>query len=181
MIDLNAIFKNQDLCDPPTKPPMLIEIPRVKVQSKDPTRVPRVQLHSNHTPRVPRVQPPATTSSTKPTLRQSNRIRNLSKPIVYHNENLTIHLSSPEEKFISDIEHINAILDPPTGDLLEICQLSKTPDAKLWRYGAFNKLSGLTQGNKKKNIKGTNTIHFISTYQKPTNEKPIYALIVVSY
>ena len=34
--------------------------------------------------------------------------------------------------------NINAVLDPTTGDLLELHQLLKTPGAKLWRDGAFN-------------------------------------------
>ena len=131
---------------------MTTDVPRVKVQSKDPTRVPRVQLHLNDTTRSPRVQPPAATPSPQPTLIQSYRIHDLSKPIVSHNINSTVHLSSMEEHFISDMMNINVVLDPTTGYILELHQLLKTPDTKLWRDGAFNELSHLSQGSKKKNI-----------------------------
>ena len=77
--------------------------------------------------------------------------------------------------------NINAVLDPTTGDLLELRQRLKTPEAKLWRYGAFIELARLAQGSKKGTIKVTNTIHFISPNQKPTNNKSTYAQIVVSY
>ena len=75
--------------------------------------------------------------------------------------------------------YINAVLEPTTGNLLELCQLLKTPEAKLWRDEAFNKLARLSQGSKKRTIKGTNTIHLISPNQKPTNKKPTYARIIV--
>ena len=75
--------------------------------------------------------------------------------------------------------NINAVLDPTTGDLLELYQLLKTPEAKIWIYGAFDELARLAQGRKKRTIKGTNTIHFISPNQKPTNKKATYARIVV--
>ena len=77
--------------------------------------------------------------------------------------------------------NINAVLDPAKGDLLELRQLIKTNKAKLWRDGAFNELARLSQGSKKLNIKGTNTIHFISPNQKPTDKKAPYAQIVVSH
>ena len=57
---------------------------------------------------------------------------------------------------------INTVLDPTTGDLLELRQLLKTPEAKSWIYVAFNKLERLAQGSKKRTIKDTNTNHFIS-------------------
>ena len=76
--------------------------------------------------------------------------------------------------------NINAVLDPTTGYLLELRQLLKTPGFKLWRDGAFNELAHLAQGSKKRTIKGTNTIHFISQNQKPTNKKATYDKIVVS-
>ena len=138
LLGLNDVFKIRDLCDPPTKPQTPTDVPRVKVQSKNPTRVPRVKLHSNDPTRSPWVQPPAATPSPQTTPQLYNRIRNLSKPIVSHNANSTIHLSSLEEQFISDMMNINAILDHTTGDLLELRQLCKNPDAKIWRYGAFN-------------------------------------------
>ena len=56
--------------------------------------------------------------------------------------------------------NINVFLDPTTGDLLEIHQLLKTPEAK--RDGTLNELTSLAQGKKKRTIKGINTIHFIS-------------------
>ena len=114
-------------------------------QSKDPTIVPRVQTHSNDTTIVPRVHSPAATPSQQPTLQRSTRICDLSKHIFSNNENLTIHLSALEEKFISDMMNINAVIDPTT-DLLEQLQLLKTPEAKLWRDEAFNKLARLAQG-----------------------------------
>ena len=67
--------------------------------------------------------------------------------------------------------NINAVIDPTTGDLLELCQLLKTPEAKLWIYGSFNELSRLSKGRKKITIKGTNTIHSISPGKKPTNRR----------
>ena len=94
LLDLNDIFKNCKSRDPPTKPPTSTNIPRVIVQSKDPTIVTRVQTHSDYTTRVPRVQPPAATPSPQPTLRISTRICNLSKPIVSQNANATIQLSA---------------------------------------------------------------------------------------
>ena len=74
----------------------------------------------------------------------------------------------------------NAVLDPATGGLLEIRQLLKTYEAKLWRYVSSNELARLSQGIKKRTIKVTNTIHFISQNQKPTNKKATYDKIVVS-
>ena len=130
-----------------------------------------MQPNSNDTTIFPSVQPPAATPSPQKTLRLSKHIHNLSKPIVCHNANLTIHLLALEEKFISDMMNINAVLDPATGDLLELRQLLKTPKAKLWIDGSFNKLSRLTQGSKKRTIEGTNTIHSISLNQKHTNKK----------
>ena len=135
MLDLNEIFKNRDPLDPPTKPPTPTNVLRVIFQSKDPTIVPRVQTHSNDTTIVPRVHPPDATPSQQPTLQRSTRICDLSKHIFSNNENTTIHLSALEEKFISDMMNINAVLGPTTGDLLEISQLLKTPEAKLWKYG----------------------------------------------
>ena len=75
--------------------------------------------------------------------------------------------------------NINAVLGRTTGDLLELSQLLKTPEAKLWKDVAFNKLSRIAQSRKKLNIKVTNTIHFISPNKKPTNKKPTYARIIV--
>ena len=94
---------------------------------------------------------------------------------------MTIQLSDLEEKFISDMMNINAVLDPTTGDLLELRQLLKTTEAKLWMDGAFKKLARLEQGIKNITIKGTNTIHFMSPNQKPTNKKSTYSRIFVSY
>ena len=51
-----------------------------------------------------------------------------------------------EEKFMSDMMNIKTVLDPATGDLLELCQLFKTPEAKLCREEAFNKLARLAKG-----------------------------------
>ena len=141
---------------------MPTNVPRVKFQSKHPTVVQRVQLHSNDTTRVTRVQPPPDTPSPQKTLRLSKHIHNLSKPIVSHNANMTIHPSALEEKFISDIININAVLDPTIGDLLELRQILKTTEAKLYRDGAFKELSLLSQVRKKRTVKGTNKIHFIS-------------------
>ena len=45
--------------------------------------------------------------------------------------------------------NINAVLEPTTGDLLELRQLLKTPEDKLWRYGSFNDLARLAQGSNK--------------------------------
>ena len=67
--------------------------------------------------------------------------------------------------------NINAVLDPTTGYLLELRQLLKIPEAKLWRDGAFSELARLSKVSKKKNIQGKNTINFISPNQKPTNKK----------
>ena len=71
--------------------------------------------------------------------------------------------------------NINTVLDPATGDLLELCQLFKMPESKLWRDGAFNYLAHLSQGRNKRTTKFTNKIHFISPNQKPTNKKATYA------
>ena len=75
----------------------------------------------------------------------------------------------------------NAVLEPTTEDLLELYQVLKTTEAKLWRDGPFNELARLVQGSKKQNIKGTNTINLISPNQKPINKRATYARIVVSY
>ena len=73
--------------------------------------------------------------------------------------------------------NINAVLETNIGDLLELRKILKTPEAKIWIDGAFNELSRLSQGSKKKTIKYTNTIHIISPNQKPTNKKqPILEL-----
>ena len=181
MLDLNGIFKNRDPGDPPNKPPTPTNVPKVIFQSKDPTIVPRVQPNSNDTTRVPRVQPPAAKPSTQQKPQRSTRIHNLSKPIVSHNANATIHLSAMKEKIISDMKNINDALDPTTGDLLELRQLLKTPGDKLWRDGASNKLARIAQCSKKRTIKSTKTIHFISENQKPINKKVTYARIFVSY
>ena len=75
--------------------------------------------------------------------------------------------------------NINAVLDTTTGDLLKLRQLLKTPEAKIWIDLAFNDLAYISQGSKKRNIKSTNTIHFISPKKKPTNKKSTYARIFV--
>ena len=77
--------------------------------------------------------------------------------------------------------NINAVLDPTTGDLLEINQVFKTTDYKLWKYVALIKLARLSQVSKNKTIKCIEIIHFISRYQKSTNKKATYAQIVISY
>ena len=59
-----------------------------------------------------------------------------------------------EEKFISDMMDNNAVLDPSTGDLLELLQLLKTPEAKLCRDVEINNLSRLAKVIKKRTIKG---------------------------
>ena len=147
----------------------------MKVQSNNPTIVPRVHLYFNDITRVQRVQPPAATPSPQQTLRLSKQIPNLSKPIVYHNANVTVHLSALEEQFISDMMNIKAVPDPTTGDLLEI------PEAILWRDGVFNKLSRLTQGRKKRTIKGKKHNSFNFTKSKTYKQKTTYAQIFVSY
>ena len=96
LLDLTDIINNCDLCDTPNKPPTPTNVPRVIVQSNYPTIVSRVQLHSNDTNRVPRLQPLAATPSSQPTLQQSTRIHNLSRPICAHNKNATIYLSGME-------------------------------------------------------------------------------------
>ena len=80
------------------------------------------------------MQPPALTPSPQQTLRQSKHIRNISKPVVSYNSNATIHISALKE-IISDMMNLNAVLDPSTGDLLELRKLLKTPEAKLWGDG----------------------------------------------
>ena len=55
LLRLNEIFKNCNPRDPPTKTPTPNNIPRVIVQSKDPTIVPMLQPNSNDTTKVPRV------------------------------------------------------------------------------------------------------------------------------
>ena len=167
MLDIIEIFNNWYLRDPPNKPPTYTNVLRVKVWSKDTTIVPRVQLHTNDTTRAPRVKPSAATTSPQPTLQRSKRICNLVKTIVSHNINETILLSALEEKFISEIMNINAVLNPTIGNLLELHQLLKTSESKPWRYEAFNEFARLAQGSKKRTIKVTNTIHFISPNQKP--------------
>ena len=77
--------------------------------------------------------------------------------------------------------NINTVIDSTTGDLLELRQLMKTTEDKLCIYKEFNKLARLAQGSKKRTIKITNTIHFISPNQKPTNKKSTYARIFVRY
>ena len=98
LLGLNDIFNNRDVRNPYTKPRTPTNITRVKVKSKDPIIVPREGLHSNDTTRVPMVQPPVDTPSPQQTLRRSEFIWNLYKPIVSHNSNATIHLSALEKK-----------------------------------------------------------------------------------
>ena len=125
------------------------------------------------------VQPPAATPSPESTLQISKHIQNLSNNIVSHNAYATIHQSDLEEKIISDMMNINAILDQTTIDLLELRQLLKTPENKLWMYGAFNELELLAQGSKNQTNKFTNTINFISPNQKPTKKRPLWVWITV--
>ena len=94
LLELNDIFNNRDLRYPPTKPPTHTDVPTMIFQSKDPTIVPRVKLHSNDTTRFTMVQPPAAIPSPKPTLWRSKCICNPPNPIVAHNSNATIHLST---------------------------------------------------------------------------------------
>ena len=75
----------------------------------------------------------------------------------------------------------NGIIDPTTGDLLELSQLLKTTNTKLCRYRVFNELACLSQSSKKQTIKGTNTIDFILPDQKPTNKESAYTQIVVRF
>ena len=77
--------------------------------------------------------------------------------------------------------NINSVLDPTTVDLLELRQPLKTPEAKLWRYGALNELARLSQVSKEWTIKATNKINLILLNQKPTNKKSTYTQTVVSY
>ena len=134
-----------------------------------------MQLHSNDTTEVTRVQPLAASPLPQPTLRQSTCICNVSKTIVTHNANDTIHLSVMEEKIIYDMMNVNAVHDPTSGYLLELRQLLKTPKAKLCKYGSFNEFARLSQGNKNQTVKGTKTIHIISPKQEPSNKKAPYA------
>ena len=73
--------------------------------------------------------------------------------------------------FISDMININTVLDPTIGDLLELRKILRTPEAKLWRYGALNDLARLAQGRKKRNKEVTNTIHFIFPNKKAYEQK----------
>ena len=95
------------------------------------------------------MQPPAATPSPQSTLLQYNHICDLYKPKVSHNANYTIHLSDLEEQFISDMMNINAVIDQTIGDLLELRQLLKNSDSKLWLDVAFNKLSRIAHSSKK--------------------------------
>ena len=45
LLDLNDIFNHCNLRYPPNKPPTPTDVPRVIVQSNDPTIVPRVKIH----------------------------------------------------------------------------------------------------------------------------------------
>ena len=86
------------------------------------------------------VQPPAATPSPQIPIWRSMCTRNLSKPTVSHNVNSTIHISSlgGGGGVISYMMNINAVLEPTTGDLLELRQLLKTLESKLCRDLAFN-------------------------------------------
>ena len=96
LLGLNEIFKNGYQRDPNAKPPTPTDVTRVKVQSKDPTIFPRVQIHSKYTTIFLRVKPMAATPSPQPTLQQSKRICNVSKPIISHNANTTINILALE-------------------------------------------------------------------------------------
>jgi len=80
-------------------------------------------------------------------------------------------LTNPEpvtHQFLTDI------VNPPS--LLKYKELIKTADKAIWERGMCNELGRLAQGYK--DVKGRNTIFFISRSQVPKHKKVTYARIV---
>ena len=69
----------------------------------------------------------------------------------------------------------NAVYDPISGTYLEYRELLKTSEKKVWQNSFSNELGRLSQGYKKNNIKGTNTLHFIPWSKLPKHKKPTHA------
>ena len=78
----------------------------------------------------------------------------------------------------STLQHTcNAVFDEETGKLLEYKQLMKHPKyAKVWARSYANELGRLAQGIR--DIKGTDTIFFITKQQVPSHKKVSYGRLV---
>ncbi|GFH50519.1 hypothetical protein CTEN210_06995 [Chaetoceros tenuissimus] len=100
------------------------------------------------------------------------------------NEREEVLLSACEEEFIKtqfDKHYLNAVLDEETGKLLELRELLKGKDGKRWSEGSYQELSRLHTGCKKRGIKGTNTIEFITPEEIPKGKKGTYARICADF
>ena len=71
----------------------------------------------------------------------------------------------------------NYVIHPITGVTQEYRHLCKVPDHKIWKKSFANELGQIAQGIR--NIKGTDTIHFIPKSKVPFGEKTVtYGKIV---
>ena len=71
----------------------------------------------------------------------------------------------------------NSVIHPITGVPQEYRHLCKGPDHKIWKRSFANELGQLAQGIR--NIKGTDTIHFIPKSKVPFGEKTVTYVNVV--
>ena len=72
----------------------------------------------------------------------------------------------------------NTIVDPDTGASLEYKDLKLGENSQHWLQGCSNEMGRLAQGVRSHMLTGTNTIHFIHSFDKPTDRKATYLKIV---
>ena len=79
-------------------------------------------------------------------------------------------------------DHLNAVLDPTTGKLLEYRDLLKNPKVcNVWYDACSKEFARLCNGRKKDNTKGTNSIRFKKPSQLPPGKKATYLRICANY
>jgi hypothetical protein len=71
-------------------------------------------------------------------------------------------------------------IHPDTGALVDYPALLKSTQAKGWTEANADEIGRLAQGYGKRNIKGTDTMHFIHAHQIPKGRKPTYLKIVAA-
>ena len=74
--------------------------------------------------------------------------------------------------------HGNAF-NPDTGELAEYAELSKSSEGHLWQQSNIEEIARLAQGYK--DIKGTDTIHFLPFDKIPPSRKATYLRIVSAF
>jgi hypothetical protein len=142
-----------------------------------PTPSPRVTSHTSTTTRQLTPEPPATPLPNLIQPDSDDPVRQRSRYPLRSQQRLTTNQAANVET----IQHsANSVTDPITGNVQEYRHLVKGPTKDKWIHSFANELGRLAQGVGTRMPKGTETIHFITKQQVPTNRTVTYGRICAS-